>query len=79
MEFIPYLIAVVVLYVVLKLFSLPMKIIMRFIINAIIGGVVIFALSLFGIGITITWLSAVIVGFLGIPGVIIVLIMQFLF
>ncbi|MCI9366112.1 MAG: hypothetical protein HFJ54_06165 [Clostridia bacterium] len=37
-----------------------------------------FGLNLLGVGITLTWLTAAIVGFLGIPGVIIVAIMQFL-
>lgn len=78
MEFIPYIIAVLVLFIVLKILTLPMKIIIKFIINAIVGGVVLFVLNLLGIGFTITWVSALIVGFLGIPGVIIVAIMQFL-
>ena len=78
MVFLPYVVAVLVLFAVLKILSLPMKIITKFIINAIVGGVVIYALNLFGIGLEITWLSAAIVGFLGIPGVIIVAIMQLL-
>lgn len=79
MEFIPYIIAVLILFIVLKILTLPMKLIIKFIINSIIGGVILYALGLFGIGITLTWLTAAIVGLLGIPGVIIVLIMQFVF
>lgn len=36
MEFIPYIVAVLVLFLVLKILALPMKLIMKFIINAII-------------------------------------------
>lgn len=79
MEFIPYIIAVLVVFVVLKILTLPMKIIIKVLINSIIGGVIIFGLSLIGIGITLTWVKAAIVGLLGIPGVVIVLIMQFVF
>ena len=73
-----YILAVLVLFVILKLFGLSMKIISRFIFNALVGGIVISLINLFGANITITWLSAAIVGFLGVPGVIIVLIMTYL-
>jgi hypothetical protein len=36
-------------------------------------------LVFFGIGIVINWITGLIVGFLGIPGVIIVAILQFVF
>ena len=78
MTFIPYIIAILVLFVVLKILSLPMRIIIKFIINAIVGGIVIITINLFGVGLELTWLTAAIVGFLGVPGVIIVAIMQFL-
>ncbi len=78
MTIIPYIIAVLVLFVILKILSLPMKIIMKLIINAIIGGIIIFVINLFGVGLELNWLTAIIVGFLGVPGVIIVAIMQFL-
>ena len=75
---ITYILAVVILFVVLKLIGLSMKIIMKFIFNALVGGIVISLINLFGANITLTWLSAALVGFLGVPGVIIVLIMEFL-
>ena len=73
-----YILAVLILFAVLKLIGLSMKIIMKFIFNALVGGIVISLINLFGANITLTWLTAAIVGFLGVPGVIIVLIMQFL-
>lgn len=75
---ITYILAVLILFAVLKLIGLSMKIIMKFIFNALVGGIVISLINLFGANITLTWLTAAIVGFLGVPGVIIVLIMQFL-
>ena len=54
-----------------------MKLIIKFLVNALIGGVVLYVLNLFGVGIVINWITALIVGFLGIPGVIIVAILQF--
>ena len=58
-----------------------MKLIIKLVLNAIIGGVVLFIINLigasFGFSLDITWLAALIVGFLGIPGVIIVAILQF--
>ena len=79
MQFLPYLIGVVVLFIILKILTLPMKLIIKFVINAIIGGVIIYGLSLFGVGIVINWITALIVGILGVPGVAIVALLQFVF
>ncbi len=83
MGYVSFFIAVLILFVVLKILALPFKIIIKLMLNALIGGVVLFLLNLigsnFGLVLDINWLSALIVGFLGVPGVIIVLILQFLF
>ena len=78
MTYVSFIVAVLVLFLILKILSLPMKIIIRFLINAAVGGIVIFVLDLFGVGIEITWITAAVVGLLGVPGVIIALILQFL-
>lgn len=77
MQFLPFVIGVLVLFIILKILSMPMKLIIKFLVNALIGGVVLYVLNLFGVGIVINWITALIVGFLGIPGVIIVAILQF--
>ncbi|MCI8396727.1 MAG: transcriptional regulator [Clostridia bacterium] len=77
MQFLPFIIGVIVLFIILKILSMPMKLIIKFLVNALIGGVVLYVLNLFGVGIVINWITALIVGFLGIPGVIIVAILQF--
>ena len=77
MQFLPFVIGVLILFIILKILSMPMKIIIKFLINALIGGVVLYVLNLFGVGLVLNWITALIVGFLGIPGVIIVAILQF--
>lgn len=78
----PILIGVAVLFIVLKLLALPMKIIIKLVINGLVGGLVIFVVNLiganFGFTIDLTWITALIVGFLGVPGVVIVTILQFI-
>lgn len=78
----PILIGVAVLFIVLKLLALPMKIIIKLVINGLVGGLVIFVVNLiganFGFMIDLTWITALIVGFLGVPGVVIVAILQFI-
>lgn len=77
----PILIGVAVLFIALKLLALPMKIIIKLVINGLVGGLVIFVVNLiganFGFMIDLTWITALIVGFLGVPGVVIVTILQF--
>ena len=77
-EILVFIIAVAILFAILKVIGLSMKIIISVVINAIVGGIVIALLNLFGANIAITWVSAAIVGFLGVPGVIIVLLMKYL-
>lgn len=78
----PILIGVAVLFIVLKLLALPMKIIIKLVINGLVGGLIIFVINLiganFGFIIDLNWITALIVGFLGVPGVVIVAILQFI-
>ena len=79
---IPFIIGIGVLFLVLKLLSLPIKLIIKLVINGIVGGVILLGINLigasFGFALNVTWVTALIVGILGVPGVIIVAIMQFL-
>lgn len=79
MEIISFIIAIVALVIVLKLISLPFKIIKKFVINSIIGGIVLAALSMLGIGIPVTGLMVVLTGLFGIPGMIIAVIISAIF
>lgn len=77
----PILIGVGILFIVLKLLALPMKLIIKLVINGIVGGILIFIVNLiganFGFMIDLNWITALIVGILGVPGVVIVAILQF--
>lgn len=73
--------AIGAIYIIGMLLVVPIKIVIKFIINGIIGAVVLFFLNIFGgfIGITIAInpITALIAGFLGIPGVLLLLFLQY--
>lgn len=70
------LVGLVLLYLVIKLLKWPLKII----INGVIGIVLLYLAnvlgSYFGFAIAINWVTALIAGFLGVPGVIFLVIFQ---
>lgn len=73
-----FIIAVVALLLIGKLLAWPLKILIKLVINALAGAVLIFLVNLvgggFGIGIPLNAITALIVGFLGVPGVIFLII-----
>ena len=77
-----YAVGLVLLYVVGWLLLVPLRIILKFIYNAIIGGIILWLLNLVGglIGITVAInpVTALIVGFLGFPGLILFLLLHFI-
>ena len=80
MEYLSFLVALIVLYIVLKVIAAPVKIIIKLMINAFVGGVVLFLINLVGAGfgfvLNITWLTSLIVGIFGVPGVMLVILLQ---
>ena len=68
--FVPYVVAIVILLLLVKLFSLPFKLVW----NGLIGGATLWLINLVGAAfsfqIDITVIKALIVGFLGMPGVV---------
>ncbi len=79
---IAYALGLIALYLIGWLLLVPLKIILKFIVNGLIGGVVLFILNyvgkLIGVTIAINPVTALIVGFLGIPGIILILLLQFI-
>ena len=67
-------IGIVVFAILGKLIAPPFRILWKLITNSIVGAIILWAINLFGVGIEITFLKALIVGILGIPGVVLVLI-----
>lgn len=80
MEYLSFLVALIILYIVLKIIAAPVKIIIKLMINAFVGGVVLFLINLVGAGfgftLNITWLTSLIVGIFGVPGVVLVILLQ---
>ena len=67
---------------VVKIFGTPLRWLLKLALNTAIGFVALFLLNFFGdyIGLSlgINWLNALIVGVLGVPGVILLLLLQYL-
>lgn len=68
------------LYIIGLLLVIPIKIIGKLIVNGILGGILLLVFNLiggiFGLNLIINPVTAIVVGFLGIPGVILLLILQ---
>ena len=67
-------VGIVVFAILGKLIALPFRILWKLITNSIVGAIILWVINLFGVGIEITFVKALIVGILGIPGVILVLL-----
>ena len=70
----------VVLWIIGKIFSVPLKALFKLIINSVLGGLLIFIINLIGavwnfhIGLNIV--TAILVGILGIPGAVLLVILK---
>ncbi len=75
-----FLIGIFLVFIVGKLLLIPMKIIIKLIGNGILGGITLLIFNLvgglFNLSIDITPLNAILSGFLGVPGVILLLLLQ---
>ncbi len=78
--FLTYIGAIILIIVFGKIFLWPIKMILKLIVNSLIGGAVIFIINLVGAGfgllIPLNFLNALIVGVLGLPGAILLLILS---
>ena len=72
---------IIVLWIIGKIFSVPLKALFKLIINSVLGGLLIFIINLIGavwnfhIGLNIV--TAILVGILGIPGAVLLVILKF--
>lgn len=75
-----FIVGLFLLYAIGVFLVIPIRIIFKLIVNGIVGGVLLLIFNLLGgligLNLVITPLSALIAGFLGAPGIIILLIMQ---
>lgn len=78
-----YIAGIIILFVLARILLIPMKAVMKLFYNTIIGGIVLVIInligSLFGFHIAVNIATALIVGMLGVPGLILVIILKFLF
>ena len=84
MEYLGFIGAIIALIVIVKILAWPIKKIIKLAINVIIGVALLFLFNAFGaawlgIVLPINWITALIVGILGIPGFIGVLIFFLIF
>jgi len=80
---IAYAFGLILVYFICRIFYIPLKIILKLVYNTIIGAVMLFALnfigSYFDFTIAINLISAITVGLLGIPGLILLIILKVFF
>ncbi|WP_392485914.1 pro-sigmaK processing inhibitor BofA family protein [Haloimpatiens sp. FM7315] len=83
MEYIGYfLIGIIFLILLVKIFAWPLKILWKLILNGVLGAILLVLVNLigkyFGITIGINAITALIAGFFGVPGVIFLIIFKVL-
>jgi inhibitor of the pro-sigma K processing machinery len=77
---IAFALGLLLIYLVGRVMLFPLRIVFKLIVNAVIGGLVLWVInyfgSYFGIHIPLNPITALTVGFLGIPGVVLLLVIQ---
>lgn len=71
-------VGIILIGVLLKLLSLPLKLMWKFITNSVAGAVMLWVVSMFGVPIKINIISALVAGIFGLPGVIAVIVYAYL-
>jgi len=69
-------VGILILCLLAKLISLPFKLVWKLVTNSLAGAILLWVADLFGAGIEITFIKALIAGVFGIPGVIVILLLQ---
>ena len=79
---IAYIACIIFLFIFGKIFIVPIKTILRLVINSILGGIIIFIINLIGsiwnFHIGINFITSIFVGILGIPGAVVIIIIKLL-
>ncbi len=78
-----YIVGIMFLFILGRVFLVPLKMVFKLVFNAVIGGIVLalinFIGSAFGYHLPLNIISALIIGFLGVPGVIFLVIIKIIF
>ena len=82
MDYLVFIGAAVAVFIILKILAWPIKKIIKMLINILIGGLLLVLVNYvgayFNFALAINWISALTVGILGIPGLIILIILHFI-
>ena len=74
--------AIFVLFILIKLLTAPIRLIFKLLLNALFGIVVLFLVNFvgqfFGISLEITAINALVAGIFGLPGVVVLILLQIL-
>lgn len=77
-----YLFGIILIYLIGRIFFMPLKLVLRLIYNGLIGGIMLWVLNLigahFGFTIAINPITALVAGFLGLPGVVLLILFKIL-
>ena len=75
-----YVLGIILIYLVGRMFLMPIKLIFRLVYNALIGGAMLWLLNVagtyIGFNIPINPITALVAGFLGLPGVILLILFK---
>lgn len=82
MEYLVFIGAIIAVFIILKILAWPIKKIIKMVINIVVGGLFLVIVNYIGgnfdFVIPINWITALIVGILGIPGLIVLIILTLL-
>jgi len=77
-----YAFGLLLLYVVGRALIMPLKILIKLVYNALVGGAALLLLNFvggyFGLHIALNPVTALVVGFLGVPGVVLLLVLRYI-
>ncbi len=72
-----FVVALAIVLLALKLLGKSIKILWGVLVNAVVGFIILFVLRAFGVDIEINWLTSILVGLFGLPGIIFILILKY--
>ena len=82
MEYLVFIGAIIAVFIILKILAWPIKKIFKMVINIVVGGLLLVVVNFiggnFGFTIPINWITALIVGILGVPGLIVLVVLTLL-
>lgn len=75
---IAFAVGLIILGVLVKLMSIPLRWFWKFITNSIAGAIILWVISLFGVPVKINIISALVAGAFGVPGVVLIILYTYL-